>query len=288
MLYIVLGSDGKEYGPADLEDLRGWVADGRMDSFTRVRPENSPEWKCVREFPDLRPLLSSIPPPGASRPVSKSLAMTGFVLGLFALVLGPLTGLPGLVCSLLAHHRARRMPESYGGAAWAMGGFVLSSLGMLLCVTVVPNWIMAASGSRTQSLICRVNLKHIGVALGTWNKERQGYPFQVSTNAGGSLEFCAAGPDGFDTNNFRHFAVMAEQLYSPRTITCPKDRTVSPAPSFVRLGPDNVSYKLRTGTNAVDLERHGRVLAVCPSHGYVLLTDGRIETVPPIPDAPSP
>jgi hypothetical protein len=37
MQYFVLGSDGKEYGPADVDTLKLWVADGRLAPTTQLR-----------------------------------------------------------------------------------------------------------------------------------------------------------------------------------------------------------------------------------------------------------
>jgi len=38
------------------------------------------------------------------------------------------------------------------------------------------------------------------------------YPFRVSTNAGGTKEFCALATDGFDSNSALHFIVMSNEL----------------------------------------------------------------------------
>ena len=278
MLYYVLGTDGKEYGPADLEELRQWFAEGRLDRHSRVRPENSATLKPAGEFEDLRPLFSAMPGRGAPRPLNRTLAVTSFVLGLLSFGLGPLTGIAGMVCSILAHHRARKFPQSYGGEPYSIAGFVLSVVGMLVCVTVVPGFVAKRVAGKAGAVVCRRNLEHVGVALGTWSIEHGGYPFSVSTNRGGSLEYVGPREDGFDTNSHRHYQAAAETLRAARTLACPGDSAATPATSLRSLKRENVTYLLQTDTNAVP--GHSRVLTACPVHGLVMLTDGSIREMP--------
>ena len=61
-------------------------------------------------------------------------------------------------------------------------------------------------GGRYKQLSCVNNLKQIGLAFRTWALDNDGqFPFNVSTNAGGTREFCAVGADGFDSNAVLHF-----------------------------------------------------------------------------------
>ena len=50
---------------------------------------------------------------------------------------------------------------------------------------------------RSSRLGCDNNLKQIGLAFRTWAIDNDGrFPFNVSTNTGGTMEFCATGADG--------------------------------------------------------------------------------------------
>ena len=51
--YTIIGDDGSEYGPASAEELRHWIADGRVDAQTLIRASDSGEWKPAAEFPEL-------------------------------------------------------------------------------------------------------------------------------------------------------------------------------------------------------------------------------------------
>ena len=62
-MYKILGSDGREYGPATVEQLRQWMAEGRINAQTLARLESSAEWKPLWTFPELSsPTAPPIPP----------------------------------------------------------------------------------------------------------------------------------------------------------------------------------------------------------------------------------
>ncbi len=52
-MFTIIGGDGKEYGPVTAQQVRAWIADGRANLRTRVRPEPSQEWGTVADFPEL-------------------------------------------------------------------------------------------------------------------------------------------------------------------------------------------------------------------------------------------
>lgn len=49
-MYRIIGSDGKEYGPVTAEQLRQWVAEGRINALTKVQAEGETEWKALAEW----------------------------------------------------------------------------------------------------------------------------------------------------------------------------------------------------------------------------------------------
>jgi hypothetical protein len=135
--------------------------------------------------------------------------------------------------------------------------------------------------------VCWENVTHmIGLGLRAWAQDHHDqYPFNVSTNEGGTLELCARGSDGFDSNAWLHFQVLSNELVDPACLVCPKDRKHKPAHDFQSLRPENVTYRLRTGPNLNATNRSG-VLVVCPLDGNVIYGDGHWEdTVPSAPDS---
>ena len=129
---------------------------------------------------------------------------------------------------------------------------------------------------RTHHGYCGNNLKQVGLAFRTWAIDNDGqFPFNVSTNAGGTREFCAIGGDGFDSNAALHFQVMSNELSTPLLLVCPKDWSRKPAAGFHNLQATNVSYRLHSGTN-LNESNPIAVLALCPFDGNTLLCDGSV------------
>jgi uncharacterized membrane protein len=67
--YKVIGGDLKQYGPVSAEDLRKWIADGRLNAMSLVQVHGDVEWKPLSSFPEFadalagRPAALSAPPP---------------------------------------------------------------------------------------------------------------------------------------------------------------------------------------------------------------------------------
>jgi competence protein ComGC len=298
-MYRIVGADGKVYGPIDLEQLQQWAAQGRVNPQTHIQPEGSAEWKPATEVPEVQAALAAAgfgttlaPPlqpggPAAGVALETALAITSFVLGILSVVLlclGPLLGIPAIICGHIAHRRARRAPAQYGGGGFAIAGFVLGYVSLALSLLVLPAMLLPAlsrAKGHAQSINCLNNLKMIGVAFRTWALDNNDqYPFNVSTNSGGTLELCARGADGYDRNAALHFRVMSNELSTPRLLVCPASHN-SPAFDFGNLRSTNVTYLLCTGP-AINQTNPTEVLAVCPACGNVLLVDGSVQRRPSV------
>jgi len=135
--------------------------------------------------------------------------------------------------------------------------------------------------------LCWENVTHmIGISFGAWAlSHHDQYPFNVSTNEGGTLELCARGSDGFDSNAWLHFQVLSNELTDPAYLVCPRDRKRKPARDFHSLRPENVTYRLRTGPS-LNATNRSDVLVVCPLDGNVIYGDCHWEgTVPSAADS---
>jgi hypothetical protein len=62
-MYKIIGADGNEYGPVSAEQLRQWLAEGRINAQTKVRPEGATEWKLFSDLPEFAAAVPSGPPP---------------------------------------------------------------------------------------------------------------------------------------------------------------------------------------------------------------------------------
>jgi hypothetical protein len=71
-MYRVIGGDKKEYGPATADEMRLWIADGRLSSQSLVWAEGSAEWRPLANFAEfadaLRAQVVHTPAEGATTP----------------------------------------------------------------------------------------------------------------------------------------------------------------------------------------------------------------------------
>jgi TM2 domain-containing membrane protein YozV len=61
-MYKIIGADGQQYGPINLEQMRRWLAENRVRADTSVQAEGSSEWNPLSSFPELAAELKSAPP----------------------------------------------------------------------------------------------------------------------------------------------------------------------------------------------------------------------------------
>ena len=57
--YTIIGGDQKEYDSVTAEDIRRWIADGRLNGQSRMREENDTEWRTLSTFPEFAAALAA-------------------------------------------------------------------------------------------------------------------------------------------------------------------------------------------------------------------------------------
>ena len=72
--YIIIGGDGKEYGPITENDVRQWITEGRLAAQSRAKGEGDAEFRPLEKFPEFAALFASVAlgmaatPPGFAPP----------------------------------------------------------------------------------------------------------------------------------------------------------------------------------------------------------------------------
>jgi hypothetical protein len=61
-MFHLIGTDGKQYGPVSLEQLRKWIREGRASRASQVQREGAPAWMLLGELPELGDLFQAPPP----------------------------------------------------------------------------------------------------------------------------------------------------------------------------------------------------------------------------------
>lgn len=67
--YKTIGGDGKEYGPISLEQLKGWVAEGRIGPNSQIWRSDQGVWSTAGALPELG-LPAGPHPTAAASPIS--------------------------------------------------------------------------------------------------------------------------------------------------------------------------------------------------------------------------
>jgi hypothetical protein len=108
-MYKIIGADLKEYGPVSAEQLRQWIAEGRVNGQTKVQAADATEWKTMADLPEFAGVLPASPLPAHPiAPVEPSVELGA--------TSAPMTPLP-------------LTPRNSQMAVWAM----VSGIGSLLC-----------------------------------------------------------------------------------------------------------------------------------------------------------
>lgn len=111
-------------------------------------------------------------------------------------------------------HRVRR-PNAFTKTEVLIVLFVIA----VIALAVVPE--LLRSRARSSRIKCINNVKNLGLALRVHATDDNGaWPWQVSTNHGGSMEFL-----GDPVLAWTHFVALSNELSTPRILRCPNDPT---------------------------------------------------------------
>ena len=117
-------------------------------------------------------------PPALAPRQNCGLAIASLVLGIagFVLCLGPIAGIPAVICGHMAQSKIRKSGGALTGDGIALAGlitgycsFVMIFFMALLAAIAVPNFIKAREAA--QNNVCRSNLRAIEGAKTTWALE---------------------------------------------------------------------------------------------------------------------
>ena len=154
-MYKIIGADGRTYGPATVEQLRQWIAEGRANAQTQTLADGETEWKALGALPEFAGHFAPlIPPvigplrPGTSTagqlPKTNSFATVGLIFGILSLTcLCCCGGFPfnilGLVFSIIALAQISERPGLYTGCGPAIAGLILSAIGLLFLMFAIAS-----------------------------------------------------------------------------------------------------------------------------------------------------
>lgn len=111
---------------------------------------------------------------------------------------------------------------------------VVIAIVAILVALLLPAHSTRGDARRT---MCRSNLSQVALGYILWASANANlYPWEVSTNAGGSLELIEQG------NPADHFRPLAAYLKNPTLLSCPADRARIAVNSYAGFSNSNLSY----------------------------------------------
>ena len=163
LMYKLIGADQKEYGPVSAEQLRQWVAEGRLNAQSRIRAEGETEWKAMSAFPEFADILRTTPGVAPSTPGERTESLSSEA------VLGRDYSLDIGYCISRSWDLVKRN-------FWPVVGISL----LIIIISAVINQIISlASGSVWRGIIQQRHLS-AGVCSSSWGLRCSARPFTRS------------------------------------------------------------------------------------------------------------
>jgi hypothetical protein len=115
-MYKIIGADQKEYGPISADQMRQWLAEGRVNGQTQVQAEGQADWRPLSSYPEFAVAAQAIPTGAPFGAVPSANAA--------ALVSGPATGLliTGIICAITAVLSLLSNAFGWGTQGFGQGG----------------------------------------------------------------------------------------------------------------------------------------------------------------------
>ncbi len=105
-MYKIIGADQKQYGPVSADEIRQWIAEGRINSQTLLQADSQTDWRPLSSFPEFatvaQPMPSGVPLSAAPSTADAQRRVNGPATGLMVVgILCVLASLSGLVSNLI-------------------------------------------------------------------------------------------------------------------------------------------------------------------------------------------
>ena len=78
-MYRIIGTDQNEYGPVSTDHIRQWLAQGRVNRQTRIKPEGATDWRTLGELPEFATDVQMAVTGGPARAETSGMAIASLI-----------------------------------------------------------------------------------------------------------------------------------------------------------------------------------------------------------------
>jgi uncharacterized RDD family membrane protein YckC len=167
-MFIIIGGDGKEYGPVTAEQIRAWIAAGRANLDTKAKAVGTEEWRRVGDFAEFTspggpPPLTGVAPTAAGE-TQLADAGTRLMARLIDWVIEIAVSIPGLI--ILGTELMRILPMVAQGRTPELSQLNLPRIILGACVIavctlgllVVQVWLLTTRGQSIGKRVMSVRI----------------------------------------------------------------------------------------------------------------------------------
>jgi prepilin-type processing-associated H-X9-DG protein len=168
-MYRVLGVDGKEYGPVTGDVLRQWIAEGRINAQTHIKPEGAADWQALGAVTEFAPAMAAARAAALSASTvtqTSGMAISSLVLGILGFC--GLTAVAGVVTGVLALIQIRRSGGRLSGRGLAIAGICVSAFMLLASIPMTAGLLlpaMARAKAKAQAAECMNNVRQLTMGM---------------------------------------------------------------------------------------------------------------------------
>jgi len=189
--YIIIGGDGKQYGPITGDDLRKWISEGRLNAQSLAKEETDTEWRPLSTLPEFADVFSAAPPPLNSAGIGtrdealrlvKGPAITlkvTAIIGLVCVVLGfvfniaTLTGHSFIPQQQMSDPQMQKFFNSFGGGFGIVQDIIGGVIGVIVLIGAgkmqrLESFQFAMTAAIVAMIPCISPCCFLGLPFGIW------------------------------------------------------------------------------------------------------------------------
>ena len=191
-MYKIIGNDQKEYGPVSSDQIKQWIALGRVNAQTKIQLDGG-EWKTLGDFPEFAGALSAGalpkgPPPLTQTPTqpvrTNGLAIASLVLGICGIISCGLTAVIGLILGIVSMKQVRKSNGTMGGGGIGLAGTIVSAVFIVFAIPMGAALFLpalAAAKQRAMTIQCLNNVRQLSQAARLYAENHEEH-FPAATN----------------------------------------------------------------------------------------------------------